>query len=217
MRTPAALCLIACLAVFPGCSRAPGDSAPAPAPTPAPQPAPRTEPVPSLDVDRPPSPTLAQPIEWKEFIPQQAGFKIRFPRLPEKQVKTEDIPEGKVQYVAFVALAPEHDGAYSLAVIDVPEALARATPDETHFAEGALHLTRATTGRILEEKAIRVDGRPGKELRLLGAGPAGRTTFYARLVRSGARSFQLFAAFPEGKENLELARRYLDSFTLVDE
>ncbi|HOX44302.1 MAG TPA: hypothetical protein PK668_11935 [Myxococcota bacterium] len=206
---------LACLcAAWPvGCTRS-DEPAPAvqlaqpAAPAPA---AAQPDPAPPRD-----SPTLLQPIVWKEFAPQQAGFKLRFPRLPERAEKRDDTPDGQTIHVVFVSLAPEHDGAYSLTVTEYPQALVDRTPDARFFEDATWTLVHNMVGKILSQKDLDLQGRKGKEFELVGAGPLGRTRYYARVFRAGTRGYQLFAAFPEGKEKADLVRLFLDSFVFVD-
>jgi hypothetical protein len=208
------LASLACLSAAwsTGCTRS---DEPAPSAAPA-QPAQPAQPAPAAPQPPKESPTLQQPIEWKEFTPLQAGFKLRFPRLPERREQKEDSPDGPVSVVAFVSLAPEHDGAYSLAVTEFPQATIDKTSEAEYWDRSTEILVHNTFGNVLEQKVIDVQGKPGRELRITGTGPKGRTTFFARIIRAGNRTFQMFAAFPEGKENLEFARRYLDSFQFID-
>lgn len=153
------------------------------------------------------APAAAQ--AWVEYKPEGAGYRVELPEPPKLRNERTSTRGGPADvYMAFVDRGPV---AFIVGHTDYsPAALQGRDPDAVLD-----DVVRGQAGRntIREMKPTAISGRPGR-FAIIEA-PQNQV-LVSRTVVVGNRLFQAIYVGPAGSEVGDDARRFLDSFALVD-
>jgi len=156
--------------------------------------------------------TAKEQTPREEFRAVEGRCSVLFPGPPEEETETTDTPGGPVETHSFSV--NRVDAAYLVMYVDrrVPVG-GEVTPDAILDAvrDGAL---ANVGGKLLEERPIKFEGHPGRELKA-EAGP-GTTILRFRMILVGRRLYMTLVTTSRKRAHSEDVERFLDSFKLLE-
>lgn len=159
------------------------------------------------------APAAAQ--KWEKFAPAGGDFSVLMPGKPVKTDQEMQTAFGKL--VNHMFLLQSGEAVYMVSYGDFPEPVSDPAVIKRMLDSARDNAIQATSGRLKEEKEIKLGGHTGREL--LVVLPAGLTR--ARAYWVGKRLYQVVVLMPEGKgaagekAREETMAKFLDSFALT--
>jgi hypothetical protein len=153
---------------------------------------------------------------WKDFSPKGGGFIVKMPADPEETTRTIEAVHGTTRVRQF---GVERDGvAYMVTRTDLPPAAVAGGPRKT-LDEARDEGVRKSGGTLKEERAIELDGHPGREMVLELPETRARVggIYTTRIYLVGRTHYQIARLSPKGKERPAETKAFLESFRLKGE
>jgi len=149
--------------------------------------------------------------DWKEFSPEGGGFRVKMPGAPSKTTRTIETPSGDVK-MTYYAIEREKT-VFMVMRSDLPPDTVAKDPKKV-LDEARDNGVRNSGGTLREEKEIKLDGKPGREM-LLDLPPSkvkGGGIYRSRVYLIGRTHFQVMTMAPKSRENAVETKAFLDSF-----
>jgi len=153
----------------------------------------------------------AQAGDWKTLTSKAGRFTVMMPGEAKEQKQDVPTPAGKITMTMYIL---EKDGtAYFATFNDYPAELIQKSEADTLLDGARDGAVGNVKGKLLEEKKIKVDAFPGREITFeaLGGMFIGRSRIY--LVKE--RLYQVMVLSPKAAGLPKDAGKYLDSFKLT--
>jgi TonB family protein len=145
--------------------------------------------------------------KWLRFTSVTAGFNILTPRRMAK--KAEDVAPG-MRVTMFQTRAA--GVTYFVGYTDYPEFFVLEKQLPGLFDNGAVAATKRMDGKILGKRDFKVDGKSGRETRIVSGDK--KTLLVHQAIVAGSRMYQLYVeTTPDGADDPDI-RKFLDSFRL---
>ena len=147
--------------------------------------------------------------EWVRYTSIDAGFSALFPVQPSQDTQIEVTEFGDLEFDQFAAVG--EDGTTYMVMYGDMSAVTRVfTPDEMLDAV-APRVIQRSSGELIHELIIDIDGYPGREVKVR---TAGGSIFKLRAYLVGNRNYQIVViTSPEDQFSADVGR-FLDSFEL---
>ncbi len=148
--------------------------------------------------------------EWKEYAIHQGAFAISMPMPPliEKHtVKTETGPIDTQIVLAKIGSSV----AYAVVYCEYPQDALFCKAPEKYLNNAGDQMAREMNGTMISESPIRLDGFPGREIRMTL--PNG--ILHLKLYAVGRRSYQVYAVSLDNNGSHFDAQKFLASFRLL--
>ena len=163
----------------------------------------------------------AQTTQWETV--SESGFTVRMPGKPSKRTQSMDTAVGKIQ---LTTLAAEKGGeAFIVGYNDFPDSPAVRDRDPEELLNNARDgAVRTVNGKVTSEKAITMNGHPGKEFSGEGisqeadsSGKRQEFTFTERIYWVVPRLYQVLYIRPKTTAApSDDGQKFLDSFRLTE-
>ncbi len=143
------------------------------------------------------------------FTSKEGGFSIAMPGTPSVTVQKADSPAGPIINKAFQVTRV--DRVHTVVCSDYPGEL--KGEDEDALLNGVLQgVSQSTGGRLLSQKKVTIEGRPGREVALKL--PLG--VLHSRYFLKGKRIYQILQFQMGEKDDPAEFQRFADSFRTVE-
>jgi len=166
----------------------------------------------------PPAPPPLRPTSiaatWKPFAPPGGRFSALFPHVPREETTRESTQMGLIERRNF--MVDRGSVAYMVDFFDLPPAALQNFNVDVGFRGAIDALKSYLNGEIRSEKAITLDGHPGREYVI--ALPQGKGTWRGRSYLAPGRLYQVAVVWT-GVGQMALSDevdQFLDSFKLTD-
>lgn len=146
--------------------------------------------------------------EWPRFKSTEENFTISMPGEPKQERNSARGPFGNGHHIYSIE---SNDTSYTISnsVFDNPPAQPKDIKRILDFARDLVLMV--TSGKLLSDKDISLDGFPGREVRIEKEKKL--WTLHAYVVKG--RMYQLMTTEPKAKEQSPDAARFFDSFKLL--
>lgn len=147
---------------------------------------------------------------FKEFVSKSGGFKAKFPGTPKEETR------GLVGMSMKIFSVDEKDGMMGIAYIDVPRGENMTNQQINAILTGArVGLIKTMDGKLIKEDPITLQGKyKGREIR--GEVPSKNAELFCSMYLVKGRVFQVMIIGRDHWMNSDKARKFLNSFTLLD-
>ena len=149
---------------------------------------------------------------WREFAPEEGRFSILVPRTPRETTETVETEMGTHDEHTFTVI--HGDIAYIVNYGDYPQSLrnvdSRAMLDA--LRDGAVE---SVGGKLLSERAISVDGYPGREVKIKVSNDSETAIMQVRIYIVRNRLYYIYTIAPETRASSPDVKKFLDSFKLL--
>jgi len=155
----------------------------------------------------------AGPNGWITFTSKEGGFTVDLPTNPTvTRSFSHQSPRGVVKI--FLVGCESAGAAYLAFRLDVPAAVPRGSEEQLLDAERDF-FAEMWKGRVVSEKKVRAQGRPGRDFTVRGRpNRGGESTIRARLYHAGQSLFAVAVISIANGELPEDAGRFLGSLAL---
>ncbi|MEI6301091.1 MAG: hypothetical protein WCR74_06570 [Betaproteobacteria bacterium] len=147
-------------------------------------------------------------LDWREVPSAQGRYSITLPAKPQEHTRTLNSSAGEVSMT--MASAQAAGWVFGVGYADYPS----GTNTDKHIDEQRDALLRNISGRITDEKALSVGGRPGRLVTAEGRRGDGVVVLQVRFVSDGPRLYQIAAVGNQGGVAETELDTFLDSFKL---
>ncbi len=151
------------------------------------------------------------PAEWKTFTPKGGGFSMSFPGTPSQTKQSVKTPTGFVDVTVFVVEPKKGEGQYMVSYSDYPAAVLKAGTADKRLDNARDGAVFSLKGKLEEEKKIKLDDYPGRDLLIKTEGRLVRTRIYTVKNRLYQTAVVGPAKLVQAKETVQ----FLDSFKLI--
>lgn len=155
---------------------------------------------------------LSGDASWREFIPEEGRFSILVPRTPRETTETIETEMGTLDEHTFTII--HGDIAYIVNYGDYPQGLMNAD----HYAmlnalrDGAVE---SVGGKLLSERAISIDGYPGREIKVKISSSTETVIMQVRIYIVRNRLYYIYTMAPEARASSPDIKKFLRSFKLL--
>jgi hypothetical protein len=168
--------------------------------------------TPSAPVTRPtPAPAPAQsPVEaagWAHFNTVGGRFSVLMPEIPEEKVETTPSDHGP--YTTHLFIVRDDKNVYLIGWVDYDPSFnfnrqAELEANRDNFVKGV----KAT---LTSTRALNLDGYSAIEF----TADTDNRTFKSRVYLVGRRPYQIVIGYPKGDEDVEMTKRFFNSFKVL--
>ena len=155
---------------------------------------------------------LSGDANWREFIPEEGRFSILVPRTPRETTETTKTELGTLDEHTFTVI--HGDIAYIVNYGEYPQSFINAD----HYAmldslrDGAVE---SVGGRLLSERAISINGYPGREIKVKISSSSETAIMQVRIYIVRNRLYYVYTMAPETRASSPTIKKFLDSFKLL--
>jgi hypothetical protein len=158
-----------------------------------------------------PTPTTTQPAVdpagWAHFNSVGGRFSFLVPEIPEEKVETSQSDHGP--YTTHLFIVRDEKNVYLIGWVDYDPSFnfnrqAELEANRDNFVKGV----KAT---LTSTRALTLDGYPALEF----TADVDNRTFKSRVYMVGRRPYQIVIGYPKGAEDLELTKRFFNSFKVM--
>lgn len=169
--------------------------------TPATRPTPVSRPTP------PPTVQTVDPAGWAHFNSVGGRFSVLMPEIPEEKVETTPSDHGP--YTTHLFIVRDEKNVYLIGWVDYDASFnfnrqAELEANRDNFVKGVKATLTAT-------RALNLDGFSAIEF----TADTDDRTFKSRVYMVGRRPYQIVVGFPKGEEDVELTKRFFNSFKVA--
>lgn len=150
---------------------------------------------------------LAQ--NWVEHKPDGIGYRVEMPAAP--RITARDVPTAIGPIKTTMALVDRGQIAFIVSHNDYPADAIKATPKE-QLLDG-IRNGQVGNHKLRGEERITISGQPARHLVI---DTAQGQVILSRIVMVEARLFQAIYVGPKGSEDGDDAKRFINSFKLVN-
>jgi hypothetical protein len=150
---------------------------------------------------------LAQ--DWVEHKPDGVGYRVEMPVAPK--ISSRDVPSAVGPIKTTMALVDRGRVGFIVSHNDYPAEAVKATPKEQLL--DAIRNGQVGAHKLRGEEKITISGQPARHLVI---DTAQGQVVVSRLVMVEARLFQAIYVGPKGSEDGDDAKRFINSFQLVN-
>ena len=155
--------------------------------------------------------TEATAQTWQDFQPEGGKYRILMPGTPKVTTKPITLSEGSTVAAHFATYETD-DTAYGVIYCDYPASFTRGKTADT-ILDNAM---KASVGNrvLLNETRLTIQGHPAREFAV------DRLDGYTHVVRIAFVGSRLYALNVAGRHDVEkdaATRRFLESFSLMDQ
>ena len=152
--------------------------------------------------------------DWHELAVNEGGFSVLMRGQAHYARQPVDTPAGRM--VGHLYSSDRPDAYYAVGYSDFPLTHVLGRPAEEVLSGVRETWVKRIDGRIVESKAIEIDGKhPGTAFVAEGKVKGADTRLEARLYLVDQRLYQLVALTRKGEVPQRTVKRYLDSFKLI--
>ncbi|NET37952.1 MAG: hypothetical protein F6K19_39140 [Cyanothece sp. SIO1E1] len=149
--------------------------------------------------------------EWRRFVSVEGGFTVEMPGTPTVRLEPADPTAGVGESGRFLLKLRSGQGAYGVNYIELPNISSQLNSDEIDQLLDILSDGVIKNGQVLAERSLTLEGHPGREIEVAGAGE-----FYkARTYWVYPRAYTLLITVNTQTDLIQAGDRFLDSFGLV--
>lgn len=168
---------------------------------------PATRPTPPPASRPTPAPANVDAAGWAHFNSVGGRFSVLMPEIPEEKVETTPSDHGP--YTTHLFIVRDDKNVYLIGWVDYDPSFnfnrqAELEANRDNFVKGV----KAT---LTSTRALNLDGYPAIEFT---ADTADRT-FKSRVYMVGRRPYQIVVGYPKGEEEVELTKRFFNSFKVM--
>jgi hypothetical protein len=152
-----------------------------------------------------------KPGRWREYSNQEGKFSVLLPGKPDETVQNVDTAAGAITTYRYQI--DSNNTSFAVAYTDYPaDLISLSNPEEllNEAREGALSNIQ---GKLLEEQQVKVNGFPGRHLRIESSGS--KMMLEARIFLVDSRLYQVLAAYRTGSVEDREITKFLNSFKLA--
>ena len=149
--------------------------------------------------------------EWKEYAISNGAFAISMPTAPIIEKHAIETETGHID-TRIVMAKIGSSVAYAVVYCEYPQDALFSRAPEKYLNTASDQMLRKMNGILINESDIRLDGYPGREIRM--SVPNG--ILQMKLYAVGNRSYQIYAVSLDGSGSTVDARRFLASFRLLN-
>jgi hypothetical protein len=155
---------------------------------------------------------LSGDASWREFTPEGERFSILVPRTPRETAETTETEIGTLDEHTFTVI--HGDIAYIVNYGDYPQSLMNA---DHHAMLNALRdgAVESVGGRLLSERAISINGYPGREVKVKISSSSETVIMQVRIYVVRNRLYYIYTMAPEARASSPDIKKFLDSFKLL--
>src|SRR5215471_17233028 len=150
---------------------------------------------------------------WKEFSPKEGDFRVSMPGTPEEKSQTRETTDGVGKLTSYGIV--REGFAYMIIRSDVPASVLAKGPKKV-LDEARDQGVKKAGATLREEKAIELDGHPGREMVL--DVPESRTRpagiYRSRVYLVGRTHYSVIAFSSKSGDRSKEITSFLDSFRL---
>ena len=161
------------------------------------------------DQPAPPSAAAEQP-QWTEFQSTERGFAVTFPGAPKAASAPVEGQNPLLQYDFQVSVG--EDTVYSVVVFEYPPGKG-PNPDNDTYVKLVNAYAKGSESRLRKRGIASIAGYPGFEA--ISDDKKGKLSHLINVVPSGDRIYMLVTAGPKGHATGDDAKRFRDSFRLL--
>jgi hypothetical protein len=153
-------------------------------------------------------PSMGQ-SQWKTVSPEGGGFSISMPGTPKPMQQSVNTAAATIK--VYVNLLDLGSTAYTVMYSDYPaDVIAQSNP-QTMFNNARDNMLKNQSGKLLNERAISLNGHPGKELKV---SLPNNIIMIARMYLVKQRLYQAIAGTSPDRQSSPDINRFLDSMKL---
>lgn len=147
---------------------------------------------------------------FKEFVSTNGGFKAKFPGVPREETK------GVLGLTLKLFKVEEKDGMMGVAYIDLPNGDKLTSRQiDAGLTESRKAIIKSMDGKLIKEDNITLQGKyKGRELR--GEVPSRNAELFCSMYFVKGRVYQVMIVGKEFWMNSDKARKFLNSFSLIE-
>lgn len=150
--------------------------------------------------------------EWKEYAISKGAFAISMPTAPVIENHVIETETGQID--THIVLAKTGSSvAYAVVYCEYPQDALFCRAPEKYLNTASDQMVRKMNGTLISETDIRLDGFPGREIRMRV--PNG--ILHLKLYAVGKHSYQIYAVALDNNGSYADARKFLASFRLLSE
>jgi hypothetical protein len=149
---------------------------------------------------------------WREFTPEGGRFSILVPRTPRETTETIETETGTLDEHTFTVI--HGDIAYIAIYGDYPQSL---TNVDLYAMLDALRdgAVESVDGRLLSERAISINGYPGREVKVKISSSSETAIMQVRIYIVRNRLYYIYTMAPEERASSPSIKKFLSSFKLL--
>lgn len=149
-------------------------------------------------------------LDWRELRSAAGGFSVLFPARP---LEASRPVAGAVEAVMHQWSCKAAGSVWAVAYLDLTESARRAPAQAVIRLRDALLAN--IDGRVLAERALRLEDAAGVETRARGRSAGAEVELNVRILARGRRLYQLAVLGAPGAAGEEGLRTFFDSFRLL--
>lgn len=151
-----------------------------------------------------PAPAAVEPAGWAHFNSMGGRFSVLMPEVPEEKVETTQSEHGP--YTTHLFIVRDEKNVYLIGWVDYDPSFnfnrqAELEANRDNFVKGV----KAT---LTSTRALNLDGYSALEF----TADTDTRTFKSRVYLVGRRPYQIVIGYPKGEEDIELTKRFFNSF-----
>jgi hypothetical protein len=164
--------------------------------------------TPTAPAARPtPAPTPVDAAGWAHFNSVGGRFSVLMPEIPEEKVETTPSDHGP--YTTHLFIVRDEKNVYLIGWVDYDASFnfnrqAELEANRDNFVKGV----KAT---LTNTRAMNLDGFSALEF----TADTTDRTFKSRVYMVGRRPYQIVIGYPKGEEDVELTKRFFNSFKVM--
>jgi hypothetical protein len=163
---------------------------------------------PATPATRPtPAPTPVDPAGWANFNSSSGRFSVLVPEIPEEKVETTQSEHGP--YTTHLFIVRDEKNVYLIGWVDYDPSFNFNRQSELEANRD--NFVRGVKATLTGTRSLNIDGYPVIEFT---ADTADRT-FKSRVYMVGRRPYQIVIGYAKGEEDLDLTKRFFDSFKVM--